>query len=340
MTIWVVRAGKDGERENVALEERRAFVGFDRMDDLTKVNSREKLFDLVEQNYPEFKKRTAQTHAGQLFNFIQSIKIGDTFALPLKRQRAIAFGKFVGDYEYLPGNKSETQHSRRIEWIGDPIPKAAFFQDILYSFGSAMTVFRVEKNDAEKRVKKVISGNWETNNKESDQQAISNLDQEEALDLVQLNHEKISEYIRRIFKGHDMEGLVAAVLRAQGFAAQENTRQGKDGGVDILAGRGYMGFEEPQLCVQVKSGDTAIGTKEYNELKGVLEGFNAKQGLLVSWGGFNREVEVNARRDYFKIRLWTAEDLVANIQDVYEKLPREFQDRLPMQQIWTLVDKE
>ena len=71
-----------------------------------------------------------------------------------------------------------------------------------------------------------------------------------------------------------------------------------------------------------------------------MQKFNAKHGLFVSWGGFKGTVEENARRDFFNIRLWNAEDLVSKIQDVYSNLPKELQADLPMQQIWTLLDEE
>ena len=46
--------------------------------------------------------------------------------------------------------------------------------------------------------------------------------------------------------------LVACILRASGYVALQTSR-GRDGGVDIVAGRGDLGFGEPRLCVQVKA---------------------------------------------------------------------------------------
>lgn len=137
-----------------------------------------------------------------------------------------------------------------------------------------------------------------------------------------------------------MEELVAEILRAQGYEVMVNKRKGADQGADILAGRGAMGFDEPRLCVQVKSGETATGSKEYDELKGVMTKFKAEHGLFVSWGGFQTTVEEEARRDFFSIRLWNAERLVSMIQSEYAKLSEEIRADIPLQQLWALVEEE
>ena len=344
MTVWVARAGKNGERENLALEEGRAFIGSGELGDLSKLSTREDIQKLLEETYPDRKIGTVKNNAGQIFNFQKSMQIGDLFALPLKTRPAIAFGKAAGEYEYLAENPEDARHSRKIDWIGEPIRRSAFDQDILYSFGSALTVFRVIKNNAEERLNavidgKVIDGKKKTNIQVDTASAAVAIEDDESFDLEQVSRQQISDFIGRKFKGHRMENLVAEVLRAQGFEVHVNKRKGADGGADILAGRGSMGFDEPRLCVQVKSTDAAIGSKDYDELKGVMQKFGAGHGLFVSWGGFKGTVEEEARRGFFNIRLWNAEDLVRELQDVYSRLPKEIQAELPMQQVWTLVEE-
>lgn len=339
MTVWVARAGKYGERENLALEEGRAFIGWGELGDLSQLNTREEVLAYVVEMYPDMKPGTARNNAGQVFNFLRSFEMGDIFALPLKTRPAIAFGKVAGNYEFIADNPEDARHSRRIDWIGEPIPRSAFDQDILYSFGSALTVFRVIKNDAEERIKAVIAGKKPVPSAIKVEGGELSTEQEDTLDLEQIARQQISDFIGRKFKGHKMEELVAEVLRAQGFEVRVNKRKGADGGADILAGRGPMGFDEPRLCVQVKSTDAAIGSKDYDELKGVMQKFGAEHGLFVSWGGFKGTVEEEARRDFFNIRLWNAEEFVREIQDVYLELSKEVQAELPMQRAWMLVDE-
>lgn len=337
MTVWVARAGKYGERENQALKQGRAFIGWGEIGDLSSVDSREETQERLERQHPDDSIGKLQTNAGQIFNFTKTMQVGDIFALPLKKRPIIAFGKVSGEYEFLADNSDDAKHSRKIKWVSD-IPRADIDPDLLYSFGSALTVFRVKRNNAEERINQMIFGTKSDGSTQISDSELINSEEPEQLDIEQLARQQISDFIGRRFKGHKMEKLVADILRAQGFTVRENKKVGADGGADILAGRGPMGFNEPLLCVQVKSTDAAIGSKEYSELKGVMQDFKAEHGLFVSWGGFKPKVEENARRDFFKIRLWNAEDLVGEIQDVYSSLPKELQADLPMQQVWTLVD--
>ena len=51
MAIWLVRAGRKGEREAFALEHNVAAVGWDDLPDISGVESREQLADLMRQSY-------------------------------------------------------------------------------------------------------------------------------------------------------------------------------------------------------------------------------------------------------------------------------------------------
>ena len=101
----------------------------------------------------------------------------------------------------------------------------------------------------------------------------------------QLAHQQIAREIERHFTGHDLARLVGAVLEAEGYRT-EVSPPGPDGGVDILAGRGPLGFEEPRLCVQVKSSSGHTEVPVLRALQGSMQTFSASQGMLVCWGGF------------------------------------------------------
>lgn len=113
--------------------------------------------------------------------------------------------------------------------------------------------------------------------------------------------------------------------------------EGADGGIDIVAGAGPMGFDPPRLGVQVKSSDTSVDVKVLRELQGALKNFGADQGLLVSWGGFTGPLLKEARRMYFEIRLWDAGDIVDNLLRHYEALSPDIQTDLPLKRIWVRV---
>jgi restriction system protein len=339
MSVWLVRAGRNGEREDFALENSVAVIGWDELPDLAQVKSREKLAELIQQSYPDQRKMAVANYVGQVWAFRGRIEKGDLIVLPLKIRSMIAIGMCAGPYKYEPANPPGSLHTRSVEWVREDIPREAFGKDLLYSFGAFMTVCQIKRNNAEERIRAVLAG------KEDPLVSTVGTAPEEpedilsAPDLEQYAADQIRQYIARKFKGHELSQVVAQVLRAEGYQL-EVSPPGPDGGVDILAGRGTMGFDEPRLCVQVKSVSAPVDAKVFRELRGVMEDRGADQGLLVSWSGFTRPAVEEARRQFFRVRLWDAGTLVDKVLDNYEKLSEELRAELPLKRIWALVSEE
>jgi predicted Mrr-cat superfamily restriction endonuclease len=119
-------------------------------------------------------------------------------------------------------------------------------------------------------------------------------------DVEELAGDQIQELISRRFRGHKLAELVDGVLNAKGYTTL-CSRPGPDGGVDILAGNGTMGFDSPHLCVQVKSSDSPADVGLLRELIGTMKTKNADHGLLVSWGGFKETVRKEGTSSFFQI---------------------------------------
>ena len=115
---------------------------------------------------------------------------------------------------------------------------------------------------------------------------------------------------------------------------------GPDGGVDVLAGQGGMGFDGATMAVQVKSGSIVVDAPTLRELKGVMGNFGARRGLLVSWGAFTKVARQEARRLFFEIRLWDSDAVIDKLQEVYSRLPADVQAEIPLQRVWTLLPDE
>ena len=143
------------------------------------------------------------------------------------------------------------------------------------------------------------------------------------------------QHVTQLFAGHDLADLVGHVLVARGYSSVSVSPPGADRGVDILAGSGPLGLDQPRLAVQVKTGQD--GVDEYRSLRGVMEDFRADQGLLVAWSGFKGTVRQEARTSHFTIRLWDADDLLDGLFEAYEGLPDAIRSRLPLKRVWALV---
>lgn len=276
---------------------------------------------------------------GQVWRFAHEIQNGDLVALPPKTASAFSFGRVTGEYQYKKVAPN-LMHVRGVEWL-KTIARSVFPQDILFSMNSALTVFKVYRNNAEARVNKIVAlepsaSEVETENAGAE---IGDITDDDAIDLALTARDEILKFIQTEFKGHGLARLVAAVLRAQGYKTKVMP-PGPDGGVDILTGSGPHGFDQPRLCVQVKSGGGTEGQKTFNELRGVMSKYVCEQGLLVSWGGFTKPLSQDARNDFFKVRLWDQGDVVEAILQNYERLDDEIKAELPMKRIWVMVDDE
>jgi restriction system protein len=341
MAVFLVRAGQRGQNQDFALDKGLAVIGWDEMGDLSQFDTREALLAGLREAYPEAQLNALYNYRGQLWAFAKRINTGDLVILPLKGQDAIAIGRATGQYEYKPENPLGAKHTRAVEWIQQDIPRSRFDQDLLYSFGAFMTVCQIQRNNAEERIKAILEGRTPplTPTPVDETSEATDETAEPAVDLTEYAATQIRSWIAQKFTGHRLADLVDAILEAQGYVT-EVSKPGPDGGVDIIAGRGPMGFDPPRLLVQVKGGDSQQDIKVLRELRGVMQDFKADQALLVAWGGFKRTILADARKSFFDLRLWDAGDLVENVLRHYEKFPEELKADLPLKRIWILVQEE
>lgn len=335
MTLWLVRAGSRGEREEFALDENLAVLDFRDVGDLSAAESRHDVLDILRNAKPDEKPARLANWAAQLWAFVGRMQPGDRVALPLKSRSAIAFGIVTGDYEHRADAPEDARHTRPVRWEQE-VSRTRIDQDLLYSFGAFLSVCRISRNDAEARIEALLAGKKPPPFLPTEDAEEPLEDSSASIDLESHARDQIREYIGRRFAGHDLAVLVDEVLAAQGYRTIRSP-EGPDGGVDVLAGRGPMGFDAPRLCVQVKSGDTPSDVKVLRELSGVMKAFGADHGLIVSWGGFTSAVYKESRRHFFEVRLWDADDLVKAIQDHYDHLSDTLQAELPLKRTWMLV---
>ena len=341
MALWLVRAGRHGEQEDLALDQGMAVIGWGNIPDLSAITSKDELKALYTESDPNENINRINNWVSQMWAFARRIEEGDLVALPLKTRGAVAFGEVTGPYRYRPDLPGDAWHARSVRWIKTDVPRSSLDQDILHSLGAFMTVCRIHRNNIEERVRAMLNGQQPPpvpipDTAEEDE-GVS--DTVAPIDIEQYARDEIRTFIGRRFRGHELARLVTVLLQAQGYQTQISP-PGADGGVDIIAGRGPLGFDQPRICVQVKSSDEPANVNVLRELQGVVSSFGADHGLLVSWGGFRRSVREEARRHFFEIRLWDGGDLLERLLEIYDRLPEDVQAELPLKRIWSLVPEE
>lgn len=343
MAIWMIRAGAHGEYEQKFIQESRVYVTWDGLDvDLGKLKHRADLTAAMTDTYPNTKPKAIMNWVSQVWPFAHEIKKGDLVVLPLKTQPSIYVGEVIGEYHSAPEGPNPFYHWRQVEWIGEAVPRSHFGQDLLYSFGAFMTICRIQRNNAEQRIAAMRANGWKPETLASaikPTSAPATEETAEGVDLEELANDQIANLIAARFKGHSLTLLVEAILKAQGYTTYRSP-EGADGGVDILAGAGQLGFGSPRLCVEVKSESTQIGREAVDKLLGAMTKFNADEGLFVAWGGFKSNVKKELATQFFRLRLWSRKELLEHLFEQYDRLDEDLKAELPLKRVWMVAAQE
>jgi len=339
--LWIVRAGKMGERELAAIEQGRLLPGFFEVGDLSSLQGREAIIAHLTQVMPGDGINRIRNFAAQLNQFAHSVKIGDLVVLPRKVTDGVAIGKVTGNYVF--DGADPYRHSRTVEWLKPAVARDIFKQDLRHSFGAFMTICEIKRNSALERVKAVLAtgvdpgsllgkqGTTLTRTVDDEVEA-----DEYATDIEDIANQQIISLIKSEFAGHGLANLIAEILQIEGYTTKISP-PGADGGVDILAAGGTLGLGEDRICVQVKSGDGTANHDVVLRLIGSVSNTRAQTGLLVSIGGVNGPAQKELENNFFKLRLWQMPDLLKALFRTYGELSEETRAKLPLKQIWAPV---
>ena len=345
---WIVRSGRMGERESWAIENGVAGGGFLEIGSLEKCNSREDVRLQIASSLPNSKPRKVTNFASQLWALKSRIQINDLVVMPLKSSKAIAIGKCTGTYQYRDDTDPSRRHAIGVKWQRIDVPRSVIKQDLLYSLGAFMTICEVERNDAAWRLEQVLATGIDSGSRSPHNLVVANQHVVEAdtnsedlivgeeIDIDAIAQDAIRSHLIENFKGHQLSELTAAILRAQGLTCTVSP-PGPDKGIDVTVGSGPLGIDSPRIIVQCKSETGQVGSEVVQKLQGAIATTGADQGLLVAYGGVNKQTRELLGNQQFKIKVWDADGLIEALLASYAKLDGEIAAEIPLKQVWTLV---
>ncbi|NMM17242.1 MAG: restriction endonuclease [Cellulomonas sp.] len=353
LDAWVNRAGRFGERDQWALDKGFSGGGWREVPELSRCTSREEVASVVRSAFPGASDGKVNNFTGQLWALRSRINPGDLLVMPLKTTKQIAIGRVTSGYEYRADEPDpDKRHVVRVDWKRTDLPRTNVKQDLLFTLGSAMSIFAPSKNNAVARLEQLLLHGVDpgaaalaakpvyaqsTAEPASVAADAADVDEPElAADIEQVAMDRITLRIAEDFAGHALATLVTAILSADGFVCTQ-APPGPDGGIDISAGRGPLGLDTPRLLVQVKSG-AQIGSPVVTQLHGVMTTHGADQGLLVAWGGLSKPARDSLRNQQLRVRIWEAPDVVDAVLRTYDRLPEEIRTTLPLRRVWMLAD--
>ena len=315
-------------------------------------STREQIGQVVADTYKGVSDSTAANFAGQLWALRGRIRAGDLMVMPMKTTRQIALGRVTGEYEYRPGDEDlNKRHVVPVDWQRVDLSRSAVKQDLLFTLGSAMSIFSPSKNNAVARLEALMATGVDpgqvvalnTQQKKTIDSStpvgpLEGVDEPElSPDIEEAARIQITSKIEEEFSGHGLATLVTALLQAEGLQCEQSP-PGPDGGIDIIAGRGVLGLDD-LILVQVKSG-SQIGSPVVTQLHGVMASHGAAQGLLVAWGGLSKPAKDTLKANQLRVRVWQDTDVVDAVLANYESLDGDIRGRLPLKRVWMLSDTE
>ena len=242
---WVIRSGRYGERDAWALQNGFSGGGWSEIGDLTACTTKEDVVAATRVAFPNAPDGRLSNHAGQLWALRGRIEVGDLMVLPLKTTKQIALGRVTSGYRYLSDQDDpDKRHVVSVDWQRHDLPRTAVKQDLLYTLGSAISIFAPSKNHAIDRLEHLlangvdpgqipsIAANW-TGGLASNPAVLVDADgvvdePELSADIEDVALTQIEARISEEFSGHGLTALVSDLLAAQGFVCEQST-PGPDG---------------------------------------------------------------------------------------------------------------
>lgn len=155
MRAWMVRGGRQGHREEAALREGKALIGWEDLGDLSGL-SREEIRDALNDAYPDESNHLIGNWTGQLDRFVNEMRVGDIVVMPMKSDGMLAIGTIQSDYEFDDSGSDE--HYRVVDWTRSDVDRTTLKHDIRASLGSLLTICELGRFGAAQRLKHVQEG--------------------------------------------------------------------------------------------------------------------------------------------------------------------------------------
>ena len=155
MTVWVVRGGEDLKFLPWFESEDVVGIGWSELPGSPVGMSRQDLAGVLRATYPDASPNTIANNTGQIWNFVNTIALGDLVVVPLKASRSFRVGRIAGPAEHRE-HLAGMAAVRPVEWEAREVASQVLAPDLRNALGSIMTVFRPRAQAAERRLENLL----------------------------------------------------------------------------------------------------------------------------------------------------------------------------------------
>lgn len=328
--VWMIRAGVAAKLVDRFLEKGQVAIGWNELGPIEVGVSRHAIAERVLATWPSYNRGKTAIVAGQIYRFLNDIRIGDRVLTYDPGRRVYPLGTIRSAPQY-DATVDELARIRSVEWNAE-ISRDDISVSTKNTLGAISTLFLLS-NEAAAEVLAIAAGTM-TSDKVPD--AEPEVEAEKTLDAIrEQSRELIKDRINAL-DPYQLQDLVAGVLRAMGYKTRVSA-PGADRGVDIMASPDGFGFEQPRIIVECKHRTrTAMGAQEIRTFLGGRH--KDDKGLYVSTGGFTKDARYEAERASIPTTLMDLDQLVDAVIEHYERLDSETRVLLPLARLYWPAD--
>ena len=154
--VWVIRAGRAGERYDFNLENGVASIHWPQLPDLRGVSSREEMARIVREALPDHPAGAIRVYAGQLWRLQADVTVGDLVVQPHKTDPYIALGTVTREYWYSDDPDPGRRHVVSVDWKRTDLPWTAVKEDLRSSLTAQQTIFLIARHDGPWRFQQLL----------------------------------------------------------------------------------------------------------------------------------------------------------------------------------------
>ena len=283
--------------------------------DLSKVQSRNELYSLYSNAYPDHTSNLViGQQVGQIARFLLEIKAGDYVITPAQDTEFIYYGVVENDaYYFAKGEDDGCPYLQRkkVKWCDKPIQRSQLSVPFQNTMRSSLTVFYVSHK---KNFFTIIDK----------RNLIPETD-------IQIEYDYYTFILNRILEldHQEFEILITHILNAHGFEGSEHTGKMGDGGVDATGELNVSNMAKIKLFVQAKR--YKLGSRiRGNVVKALRANIPAGgQGAFITTARFDKKAkEIAVENGFPRIGLINGEQLVDILAEHWDDMPDEFKEKL------------
>ena len=157
-SVWLIRAGRSGERFDDCIEQGLASHGAEQVPDLRSFASRDDLKTRLRLLLPdsEHSDGSVSQHAAQLWRLRTDLRVDDLVVMPRKGVARVALGTITREYRYDPDADVEFRHAVEVDWAPDEVLRTALKQDLDDSMNRPPTLYEITNPDSAWRLQQVL----------------------------------------------------------------------------------------------------------------------------------------------------------------------------------------